>query len=83
MRKKRSIVVDILEVDLDVSVPHQTVAALVLGEDREPPLRSSIGLIPVERLQDKLSDYVILLAGLAFCEGKSLEEPALHGEFYY
>ena len=51
MRKKGSIVVDILEVDLDVSVAHQAVASLVLGEDREPPLWPTIWLVPVQRLK--------------------------------
>lgn len=50
LREERCIVVDVLEVDLDIGVADQAVAAVVLGEDGEPPLRSATRLITVEWL---------------------------------
>ena len=51
MRKEWSIIVDILEVDLDICVAHKPIAALILSKYSEPPLRPAIGLIAVKRLQ--------------------------------
>ena len=51
LRKERSIIIDILEVDLDIGVAHEPIASLVLGKHSEPPLGPAIGLIPVKRLQ--------------------------------
>ena len=51
LREERSVVVDVLEVDLDVGVTDQAVAAVVLSEDGEAPLRSAAGFVSVERLK--------------------------------
>lgn len=53
LREYRGVVIDVLEVDLDVGVTHKTFPALVLGKHGEPPLRSAIRLISVERLSDR------------------------------
>ena len=50
-RELWSIIVDILEVDLDIGVAHEPIASLVLGKHSEPPLGPAIGLISVKRLQ--------------------------------
>jgi hypothetical protein len=44
------IVVDILEVDLNISISDQPVAPLILGEDCEPPLWPTVRLVTVQRL---------------------------------
>ena len=36
---------------MDIRVAYKTIPSLVLGEDSEPPLRPSIWLIAVQRLQ--------------------------------
>ena len=46
------VVVDVLEVDLDVGVAHEAVAAVVLREHREPPLRPPRRLVAVQRLKE-------------------------------
>lgn len=51
LREKWSIIVDILEVDLDIRVAHEAIAALVLSKHSESPLGPAIGLISVQRLQ--------------------------------
>lgn len=51
LREEWSIIVDILEVDLDIRVAHEAIAALVLSKHGEPPLGPAIGLISVQRLQ--------------------------------
>ena len=61
MRKEWSIIVDILEVDLDISVAHQTIASLVLGEHCEPPLRSTIGLVSVQGLKQDNDDELSMM----------------------
>jgi hypothetical protein len=55
LREKRSIVVDVLEVDLHVGVSDEAVTALVLGEHCEPPLGPSIRLVPIQRLRKDMS----------------------------
>jgi hypothetical protein len=52
LREERRVVVDVLEVDLDVSVADEAVAAVVLREHGEPPLRPAAGLIAVQRLRN-------------------------------
>lgn len=51
--KERSIVVDVLKVDLDISVADQTFATLVLSKHRELPAGSSSRLVPVQWLQQQ------------------------------
>lgn len=50
LREYRGVVVDVLKVNLDVGVTHETFSTLVLGKHGEPPLWSAIRLIPVKRL---------------------------------
>jgi hypothetical protein len=50
LREYRGVVIDVLEVDLDVGVTHETLPALVLGKHSEPPLRPAIRLISIQRL---------------------------------
>lgn len=51
LREHRRVVIDVLEVHLDVGVANQSLAAFVLREHGEPPLRSTVGLISVQRLR--------------------------------
>lgn len=46
----RRVVVDVFQIHLDVGVTDQTFTAFVLCENGEPPLWSTVGLIPVQRL---------------------------------
>lgn len=48
--EQRRVVVHVLEVHLHVGVTHQTLPTLVLGEHCEPPLRSAMRLVSVQRL---------------------------------
>ena len=48
--EERRVVVDVLQVDLHVGVAHQSYAAFVLREHSEPPLRTTVRLIPIQRL---------------------------------
>ena len=51
LREQRRVVVDVLEVDHDVGVPHQAVAAVVLGEHGEAPLGAAVGFVTVQGLE--------------------------------
>ena len=53
MWEERRVVVDILEVDLDIGVSDQAVAALVLGEHGEAPLGPPVRLVPIQGLNKK------------------------------
>lgn len=52
LREQWRIVIDVLQIDLYVSVTDQTFTALILCKYRESPLRSTVGLVPVQRLED-------------------------------
>ena len=45
------VVVDVLEVDHDVGVPHQAVAAVVLGKHGEAPLGAAVRFVTVQGLE--------------------------------
>ncbi len=49
--KEWSIVVDVLEVDLNIGVAHQPVTAVVLGKDGESPLGPATRFITIEGLK--------------------------------
>ena len=46
----RRVIVDVLEVDLHVCVPDESVAALVLREHGEPPRGPALGVVAVQGL---------------------------------
>ena len=50
LREERGVVIDVLEVDLDIGVADEAVAAVVLSKDGEAPLRSAARFVSVERL---------------------------------
>lgn len=52
LREHRRVVVDVFQVHLHVSVADQALAAFVLCEHGEPPLRSAVGLISVQWLRE-------------------------------
>ncbi len=54
-----SIVVDILEVDLNVGISDQSVSAVVLSEHSEAPLRSAARFVAIERLE-KINFIIIV-----------------------
>ena len=58
--EERRVVVDVLQVDLDVGEADQSLTAFVLSEHRETPLRTSVGLIPIQRLQSQQIPRVII-----------------------
>jgi len=51
LREYRGVVVDVLKVNLDIGVTHESFSTFVLGKHGEPPLRSTIWLISVQRLR--------------------------------
>lgn len=51
LREEGCVVVDVLEVDLNVRVADKALAALVLSEHGEAPLRPTARLVSVQRLQ--------------------------------
>ena len=48
--EERRVIVDVLQVDLHVGVANESVAAVVLSEHCEAPLRPTRGLVAVQRL---------------------------------
>ena len=49
--EERRVVVDVLQVDLHVGVPDEAVAAIILCEDGESPLRPATRLVTIEWLK--------------------------------
>lgn len=52
------VVIDILQVDLHICIAHQPFSSFVLSKHGEPPLGSTSGLVPVQRLEHKRKDKI-------------------------
>lgn len=54
MWEEWSIVVNIFQVDLDISVAHETFSTFILSENSEAPLRTAVRLVSIQRLIEKI-----------------------------
>lgn len=85
-RERGGVVIDVLEGELNVGVPHESLSTFVLGEGREPPLSLPVRRISVQGLhqpQQKPLTFMTLLQTNKLNVGDQPGRSRLHQQLRY